>query len=149
MHSPEQFYNVGYALSEFRDPQLVERTLQLAVSPVTRNQDAPHLIAEVLSKPANEPVAWTWIKAHWPDVEKKITMSSGAEIIAATRSACDSATRDDVQQFFTQHKIPSAERTLRQAVERINSCSSYRERQQGNLAAWLDQHGGNGAAGTR
>jgi aminopeptidase N len=149
MHSPEQFYNVGYALTEFRDPQLVERTLELAVSPYTRNQDAPHMIADVLSKPANEPVAWPWIKAHWPDVEKKITMSSGGEIITATRSACDTATRDDVQQFFTQHKIPSAERTLRQAVERINSCTSYRERQQGNLAAWLDQHSGNGAAGTR
>ena len=94
-------------------------------------------------------IAWPWIKAHWPDVEKKITMSSGGEIIAATRSSCDAATRDDVQQFFTEHQVPSAERTLRQAVERINSCISYRDRQQGNLAAWLDQHPGSGTAGNR
>lgn len=149
MQSPEQFYNVGRALAEFRDPQLVERTLQLAVSPDTRNQDAPHLIADVMSNPANQAVAWQWIKGHWSDVEKKITMSSGGEIIAATRSSCDAATRDEVQQFFADHKVPSAERTLHQAVERINSCISYRERQQGNLAGWLDQHPGNGAVGNR
>jgi aminopeptidase N len=149
LQSPEQFYNVAYALTEFRDPQLVERTLQLAISPATRNQDAPHLIARVLVKAANQPVAWPWIKTHWADVEKKITSSSGADIIVGTQSVCDAATRDDVQQFFTEHKIPSSERTLRQAVERINSCISYRERQQGNLAAWLDQHPGNSSAGNR
>ncbi len=149
MRSPEQFYNVGFALAEFRDPQLVERTLQLAVSPETRNQDAPHLIAEVLSKPANQPVAWPWIKTHWPDVEKKITASSGGEIIYATRNACDAAARDDVQQFFTDHKVASAERALRQATEQINTCISFRDRQQGNMAAWLDQHPGNVALGNR
>ncbi len=149
MHSPEQFYNVGYALAEFRDPQLVERTLQLAVSPETRNQDAPHLIAAVMDNPANQVVAWPWIKMHWPDVEKKITMSSGGEIIYATRSSCDTAARDDVQQFFTEHKVPSAERALRQAMERINTCISFRDRQQANMAAWLDQHPGNVAAGNR
>jgi aminopeptidase N len=149
MQSPEQFYNVAYALAEFRDPQLVERTLQLAVSPEARNQDSPHLIAAVMSNPADQAVAWQWTKTHWPEVEKKITMSSGGEIISATRSSCDAATRNDVQQFFTQHKIPSSERTLKQAVERINSCISYRDRQQSNLAAWLDQHPGNVAVGNR
>jgi aminopeptidase N len=147
MQSPEQFYNVGYALVEFRDPHLVERTLQLAVSPYIRNQDAPHVIAGLLGKPSSQAVAWQWIKTHWPDVEKKITMSSGGDIIGAMRSACDTATRDDVQQFFTEHKIPSAERTLRQTVERINACISYRHQQQGNFTAWLDQHPGDGVSG--
>ncbi len=149
MQSPEQFYNIGLALAEFRDPRLVERTLELGVSPDTRNQDAAHLIAEVMSNPANQAVAWQWLKTHWPDVEKKITMSSGGEIIAATREACDATTRDDVQQFFTEHKVPSAERALRQAVERINACISYRDRQLANLAAWLEQHPGNTTAGNR
>jgi aminopeptidase N/puromycin-sensitive aminopeptidase len=149
MQSPEQFYNVGYAMAAFRDPQLVERTLQLAVSPETRNQDSPHLIAEVLFRPANLTVAWPWVKAHWPEVEKKITMSSGGEIIVATRNSCDAATRDDVQQFFTEHKVPAAERALRQTVEYINACISSRTHQEGNLAAWLDQHRSSAAAGNR
>ena len=149
MTAPEQFYNVSAALKEFRGQQPVERVLQLAVSPEVRNQDAARLVSDVLHNPANQNSAWPWIKAHWPEVEKQITVSSGAEIIAATESVCDAGTRDDVRQFFTEHKVPSSERTLRQSVERINSCISYRDRQQNNLAAWLDQHPGNGSVGNR
>jgi aminopeptidase N/puromycin-sensitive aminopeptidase len=147
--APEQFYNIAYAMAEFRGPELVERNLERAASPETRNQDAARLIAEVLSKPANQSVAWPWIKAHWPEVEKQITMSSGAEIVEATHHACDPATRDDVQQFFTEHKIASADRMLLEAVEQINACISSRTRQDGNLAAWLGEHRGSVTVGNR
>jgi aminopeptidase N/puromycin-sensitive aminopeptidase len=149
MTSPEQFYNVGESLSEFRGEQLVQRVLQVAVSEETRNQDAPYAIAGVLGNPANQDVAWPWIKAHWPDVEKKITMSSGAAVVAAARYACDAGIRDDVQRFFTEHKVPSSERALKQATEEISACMSLRDRQQGNLASWLEQHPANGTAGNR
>lgn len=149
MQSPEQFYNVVNALAEFRDSQLVERTLKLAVASETRNQDAPFLIASVLATPADQAVAWPWVKAHWPEVEGKITMSTGGTIIGATRRFCDAAGRDDVQQFFTEHRVPSAERGLRQAAERVNQCIAFRERQEGNLAAWLGQHRGSVASGNR
>src|SRR5215510_2856174 len=139
MTSPEQYYNVGEALPEFRGPQLIERVLELAVSPEVRTQDAPQLIVGILGNPANHNSAWQWIKSHWPEVEKKFTMSSGAEIVAATRNFCDAGRRDEVQQFFSEHKVPSAERLLKLTTERINACISYRERQQGNLAAWLEK----------
>jgi aminopeptidase N len=149
MSSPEQFYNVGDSLSEFRGEPLVERVLQVAVSAETRNQDAAYAIGGVLGNPANQNTAWAWVKAHWPDVEKKITMSSGAAVVAATRRACDAGMRDDVQKFFTEHKVPSSERALKQTTEQINACISLRDRQQGNLAAWLEQHPANSAAGNR
>ena len=46
MHAPEQFYNVGGALSEFRDPKIVEKVMDLAVSDEVRNQDAAGLVVE-------------------------------------------------------------------------------------------------------
>jgi aminopeptidase N len=149
MTSPEQFYNVTGALSEFRDPQLMQRWLEMIVSADTRNQDAAGLIAAEIGTEGNESEAWKWVKAHWPEVESKITMSSGAQIIGSTRVFCDAGPRDDVQQFFTEHKVPSSERTLKQTVERINSCISYRDRQHENFAAWLQQHPAGDAAGNR
>jgi aminopeptidase N/puromycin-sensitive aminopeptidase len=148
MTSPEEFYNVGFALAEFRGP-LAERVLQLAVSPDMRNQDAPHLIAAVLHNPADTNVAWSWIKAHWSEVESKFTAASGAEIVDATGSFCDAQSRDDMQQFFSQHKVASAEGVLKRTVEVVNACINYRSHQQSNLAAWLGQHAGAAAAGDR
>jgi len=148
VNSPEQFHNVAYALSAFRNPELVQRWLGITVSDEIRNQDAPHLIAKILSNRDNQAVAWAWLKTHWPEVEKRTTMSSGLDIIAATRSFCDSESRDDMQKFFTEHKVPSAERTLKLAAEGIDSCIHYRDHQQNNLAAWLGRHTATSAAGT-
>jgi aminopeptidase N/puromycin-sensitive aminopeptidase len=149
MTSPEEFYNVGDALVEFRGKSLVERVLEVAVSEETRNQDAPFAIAGVFGNPDSQSIAWPWIKAHWAEVEKKITMSSGAAVVAASRHACDAEIRDDVQSFFTEHKVASSERALKRATEQINACISLRDRQQGNLASWLEQHPANGTAGNR
>jgi hypothetical protein len=80
-------------------------------------------------------------------VEKKITMSSGGEIVASAGRFCDAEHREDVQRFFSEHKVPSSDRILKQVSERINSCISYRDRQQSNLAAWLGQHASGAVAG--
>jgi aminopeptidase N/puromycin-sensitive aminopeptidase len=147
LSAPEQFYAVGSALSQFRDPAIVEKVLKTSVSDAVRNQDAAGLIAAVVRVPENHAIAWVWVKEHWSEVEKKITMSSGGVIVDATARFCDPAMRDDVQQFFTGHKVPSTERALKVSVERMNSCINFRARQKANLAAWLSQHGGGSAAG--
>jgi aminopeptidase N/puromycin-sensitive aminopeptidase len=142
MSAPEQYYNVGSALAEFRDPKIVVQVLERGVSDEVRNQDAARLIANVLSNADNQKIAWEWVKAHWPAVEKKTTMSSGPEIVNATRSFCSVELRDDVQSFFSEHKVPSAERALKQSREDIDSCVKRRPRLQGQLAEWLQQHAG-------
>jgi aminopeptidase N len=148
MRAPEQFYNVGGSLSEFRDPKIVEKVLELSVSDEIRNQDAPHLIAAVLRTTDNQKTAWEWVKTHWPAVEKKITMSSGAEIVNATRRFCSADMDVDVQKFFTEHKVPSAERALKQSHEDIAGCVKRRSRLQTELAQWLQQHSGGSRAGS-
>jgi aminopeptidase N/puromycin-sensitive aminopeptidase len=142
MSAPEQYYNVGSALAEFRDPKTVAQVLERGVSDEVRNQDAARLIANVLSNADNQKIAWEWVKAHWPAVEKKTTMSSGPEIVNATRSFCSVELRDDVQSFFSEHKVPSAERALKQSGEDIDSCVKRRPRMQMQLAEWLQQHPG-------
>jgi aminopeptidase N len=149
MHSPEHYYNVMRALADFRDPKIVERVLAMAVSDDVRNQDAARVISSVLATVDDQKIAWEWVKAHWPAVEKKTTASSGPAIVNATGTFCSADMRDDAQNFFTEHKVPSAERTLKQAREAVNSCMKRRPRMQGELAQWLQQHSGAGKAGTR
>jgi aminopeptidase N len=148
MKSPEQFYNVAQSLREFRDPQLVERMLQMAISPAIRNQDAMGLIARVLQRPANQSTAWAWVKSHWTEVEKKAASANILAVLDGAGSFCDPAARDDVQQFFTLHPTGS-DRPLKFELERINACISYRDHQQGELAGWLQQHAGSGASAAR
>jgi aminopeptidase N len=137
--SPEQYYNVAGAFTEFRDPKVLDEVLELSVSEQVRSQDSAHLIASALANAANQKAAWEWVKEHWPAVEKKTTMSSGPEIVNATRNFCSTEMRDDVQGFFTAHKVPSAERTLKQSFEDATTCVKTRSRLQSELTAWLQK----------
>jgi hypothetical protein len=43
-----------------------------------------------------------------------------------------------VKQFFARHPVPSSERTLQQAVERIENCAALVNRQAPAVVSWLN-----------
>jgi hypothetical protein len=44
---------------------------------------------------------------------------------------------EEIKQFFARNPVPSAERTLRQSIERIENCAALVARQSPALEAWL------------
>jgi aminopeptidase N len=138
----EEYYLYFQTLSEFRDPKLLERTLDLAVSPTVRSQDSLGLISAVMENPAGERTAWDFVRAHWSDIEKVGGGFTSGEVVASTSAFCDAGLRDEVQDFFATHHVPTAERRLKQAVERMNYCVDLKAQQTPQLASWLQGHGG-------
>ena len=139
--SPEEYYMYVFTLPQFSDPKLVQRTLDYAVSPEVRSQDALGLIARVLDNPAGEKLAWDFVRQHWTAIEKSGGPFASAEVIGATDSFCNATSRDEVAEFYSAHKIEAAERTYRQSIERINNCVDLKSQQEPKLASWLGQHG--------
>jgi aminopeptidase N len=139
--SPEEYYGYFYTLAQFSDPKLLERTLEYAVSPDVRSQDALGLISSVLQNPVGEKLTWDFIQSHWDAVQKAGGPFASAQIVNATSSFCDAGMRDQVKDFFAAHKVDAAERTYRQSIERINNCVDLRSQQAPRLASWLGEHG--------
>jgi aminopeptidase N/puromycin-sensitive aminopeptidase len=142
--SPEEYYMYFFTLPHFSDPKLLQRTLDFAISPDVRSQDALQLVTAVLQNPAGQKLAWDFIQAHWDAVQKSGGPFASAEVVGATSSFCDAGMRDQVADFFAAHKIEAAERTYKQSIERINNCVDLKSRQQPQLASWLGQHGAAG-----
>jgi aminopeptidase N/puromycin-sensitive aminopeptidase len=139
--SPEEYYMYLFTLAQVSDPALLQRTLELAVSPDVRSQDALQLIGSVMRNPAGQKLAWDFVLAHWDSVQKAGGPFASADIVAATGSFCDAQARDQVEQFFAAHKIEAAERTYRQSMERISDCIALKSEQQPQLASWLGKQG--------
>ena len=139
--SPEEYYMSLFTLPHFGDPKLLQRTLDYAISPDVRSQDALGLISSVMSNPAGEKLAWDFVLAHWDAVQKAGGVFASAEVVGATDSFCDAHMRDQVVDFFAAHKIEAAERTYRQSIERINNCIDLKSQQEPQLASWLGHHG--------
>jgi aminopeptidase N/puromycin-sensitive aminopeptidase len=144
--SPEEHYMILFTLPAFNDPQLLQRTLNYAISPDVRSQDALGLIARVMDNPAGQKLAWDFVRQHWPAIEKSGGPFASAEVIGATDSFCDATMRDEVVEFYSAHKIEAAERTYRQSIERINNCVDLKSQQEPQLASWLE-HRGSSAGG--
>ena len=139
--SPEQYYTYLYTLPRFSDPKLLQRTLDFALTPDVRSQDALHLITSVMRNPVGRDLAWNFIQSHWDAVAKAGGPFASAEVVGATSAFCDAGLRDQVTDFFSAHKVEAAERTYRQSIERINNCVDFKSQQQPQLASWLGQHG--------
>ena len=139
--SPEEYYLYFFTLPEFSDPKLLERTLDYAISPDVRSQDAVGLIANVMSHSAGEKLAFDFVQAHWDAVQKSGGPFASGQIVGATDSFCDVQMRDQVVSFYAAHKVEAAERTYRQSIERINNCVDLKSQQEPHLASWLGQHG--------
>ena len=140
--TPEIYFRDVYALGRFRDPKLVDRTLQFALSPDVRSQDSPYVIASVMQSATVEKQAWSFVQDHWASIEKLGGPYAGPAIVQATGSFCDADMRDEVMAFFAAHPAPAAERSLRQSMERINYCAEMRTQQQDQLASWLRRQSG-------
>jgi len=138
--SPEEYYMAFFALPHFSDPALLRRTLDYAISPDVRSQDALGLISSVMGNPAGEKLAWDFVLSHWDAVQKAGGVFASAEVVGATDSFCDAHMRDQVVDFFAAHRIEAAERTYRQSIERINNCVDLKSQQEPQLASWLGQH---------
>ena len=135
---PEEYYRFFTALPSFRDPALVQRTLRFAISPAVRTQDAGQVIASLLGQPHSRDAAWAFVQAQWPTLTQKLGTFQGIPgIIGALGNFCSRDAAAQVKQFFGKNPVPSAERTLQQAIERIENCAALVERQSPALSAWI------------
>jgi len=142
--SPEEYYAYFFTLPQFTDPKLLQRTLDFAISPDVRSQDALQLVTGVLANQDGEKLAWDFIRQHWTEIEKAGGPFASAQVVGATSGFCDAGMRDQVTEFYSAHKIAAAERTYRQSIERINNCIDLKSQQEPQLASWLGQHGNAG-----
>ncbi len=135
--NPELQISALRRLAQFEDPPLVERALSLAVSGKVRNQDAIFQLDIELANEKTRELAWRFIQAHWDNVQAQFTANMGASLVESTEAFCSPADRDNVEQFFSTHKVAAADVSLRHALERINGCIELRALQQPQLETWL------------
>ena len=125
-------------LASFRNPVLVQRTLDYTVSGEVRNQDAGAILAILLRHRDTRDQAWEYIRNNWDKVLAQLTVTSGVEIVAATGNFCTTRQREQVADFFATHKVEAAGRTLTKAVDSISACVQLRSAQEADLHSWLE-----------
>jgi len=135
---PEERYRYLYGLTSFTDPALVRRTMELTVSDDVRSQDAKLVIGRMLGNTDTHRLAWQLMQERWTAIQKKTGEFVGnTVIVGALSSFCDAGAAAEIKTFFSAHKVPDAERTLQQSLERIGACTRTAATQAPKLGEWL------------
>lgn len=140
-NSPQDYYRYFRALAEFRQPALLDRTLQWTLTPEVRNQDLGIMMG-VLMNPAGQQLAWNFIQQHYQDIAKKAGQSIfGAQYVYyAVGVFCDPKSAREAQAFLDEHKVPGLDRVAREQMERVDDCIDLRQREQPKLANYLEKN---------
>ena len=129
------------ALTRFSDLELLRETLERSLSNEVRSQDTIFVVAGVASNLKGRDLAWDFIKSNWPEFDRRY--GSGGFGLMRLVSVCGNFTTQDkladVESFFTENPTPAAERTIRQALERIRLNIGWLERNREEVAGWLAQ----------
>ena len=136
--APEEYYRYFNALASFRDPALITRTQQFAVSPDVRSQDAGMLLYQLLGSSTAQDSTWALVKAEWPAIIARLGTFQGVPAIVYGLGAFCSAERGaEIKAFFDAHPVPEAARLLQQSLERIATCTAVKARQAPAFERWV------------
>jgi aminopeptidase N len=140
--TPEERYRFLYALADFQQPDLLRRTFEYALSPQVRSQDASLLISQILDNPAGRRAVWPLLEHQWSRLENQFGAFGGiSRIVDALGQFCDRESAQQIKRFFATHAAPGAERTLEQALDRIERCAAVSVAQANELSAALAANG--------
>ena len=128
-----------FALAQFSQANLAERTLALVDAGKVRQQQYPLLFSVLLANTHTQDAAWAYLKEHWSDLAEKVTSFGGRGAVSTLGNFCSDERRTDVAQFFQQHPAPGAQRTVNQSLERIDNCIEFKKIQQQNMDSWLQK----------
>jgi aminopeptidase N len=133
---PELYFVYQQILTSFTNPELVQKTLDYAVTSA-RSQDAPFLIGALMRHPQTQRAAWDFVRAHWSEIDKMGGSFGSGVTVEAVGNFCSAKMQNEGKDFFASHPVPAAERTLKQSLERVGYCVDMKNRQGPDLAAWL------------
>lgn len=138
MHEEKDRY--ARALTLFEDKDIIAKTLNYALSKNVRNQDAPHLFANLLTNNFSRDLAWKYMKNNWSVFLKRY--GEGGHFLSRLVTPIGNFTKykylSDIKKFFEKNLTPGAERSLEQSYEKIESNIAWLESDNKKIKKWLE-----------
>jgi puromycin-sensitive aminopeptidase len=140
--SPQEEQRYLYALTGFRQPELLARTLEKTVSGEIRSQDAPYVVRAMLGSVWGRGLAWEFVKGHWETMRRLYPPSAFRRMFEGVSYLVRPEWEAEVRAFFPAHGIELGGKTLEQYLEQLRVGVRFREREAARLAGYLARAGG-------
>ena len=135
----EQRARLLVALSHIGASELLRETLDRSLTDEVRVHNTVRVIANVASNRQGRDLAWEFVKTNWEELDRRYGEGGFAlmELVSVAGRFTTGERLDDVRAFFDEHPVPGADRSVRQALERIELNVAFLARNRDGLAAWF------------
>lgn len=130
------------ALTQFKDNELLEKTLKFIMSDEVRDQDTPILLSSTWYNVYGQSLTWQFMKKNWEEIVRRY--GEGGFFLSRLLSPLGEHNKlkdlIDAQKFFSKNVAPGAERTLDQSYERIESNAAWLKDDKKSIQNWLKKN---------
>lgn len=137
--NPEVEFRNLYALSNFQEKSLAQKTLSMSLSKDVRSAQSGRLITRLFHNDQCRYVAWDFVKENWKQVTEKLPTFSMQHLIESTSTLTEQKYLQELTSFFTTHKVEGTEQSVRQALERTKINVNFANRVQNDLKNYLSK----------
>jgi puromycin-sensitive aminopeptidase len=131
--TPQEETRYLFALGNFRDPQLIERTLKLTINGEVRTQNSPYLMRGILLSRHAREQAWRFMKTHWQEMLRQFPDNSIARMCEGIIGLATPELEAEVNDFFAQNPVKQGSKQITQHLERLRVAVACKERWQNLL----------------
>ncbi len=127
------------AMSRFQDVGLLNDTLESSLGQRVRSQDSITVVAGVAANPLGRTPAWEFVKNNWAEFDRRYGGGGFGlmRLVSIVSSFTTNEQMADVERFFTDNPTPAADRTIRQALERMRLNIRWLELNRPALNSWF------------
>jgi aminopeptidase N/puromycin-sensitive aminopeptidase len=140
--NPSEFFRYQDSLTNFRDPELIKRTLEFSLTPEVRTQDLSRMLGGEFGNPAARDQAFEFFKQHFDEIRQKTVAQLGTGFGGVISNFCDEQKMNEVSSFMESKNLQGWARGIRQGKERANACIRFKTQQSESLQRFLKQASG-------
>jgi puromycin-sensitive aminopeptidase len=135
----EDRVTIAAALTNFKSPELIARSLEMITNSDVRLQDAPYWIAYSFMNRHARTETWEWLQAHWEWLVNNLgtDLSFFRMPVYAGRVYSDLEFLPEFKTFFESKLSPAFERPIKQAIETIEWQAAWKARDLPSLKAYF------------
>jgi puromycin-sensitive aminopeptidase len=126
--TPQDETRYLFALGAFRQPNLIDRTLELTVNGEVRTQNAPYLMRGILLNKEAREKAWSFMKQHWEEMLKQYPDNSIPRMCEGIVGLVKPELEADIKEFFVCHPVKQGAKQMEQHLERLRVAVACKER---------------------
>jgi puromycin-sensitive aminopeptidase len=134
--TPQDKVRFLYSLAAFPHERQADEVFRMMLAGRIRSQDAPGLIATMLTNRRVNAAVWAKLKRRWDEVHEIVPEAIAKNLHRGLRALTHPESADDVRQWFAQHET-SHPKSLAQRLELLSVYEGFRGREQGGIAEKL------------